>query len=65
MANSTCPKCSSNSFEMKEAKIRNSAYRLYFVQCASCGAVVGVQEFENIGALIYKLAKKMGINLNY
>ena len=64
MANTTCPKCPSTTFEMKETKVNNSSYRLLFVQCARCGAAIGVQEYHNTGALIYKLAKKMGINLD-
>ena len=42
MAISKCPKCECTRFELKEANINGSAYRMYFVQCSSCGAVVGV-----------------------
>jgi hypothetical protein len=38
--------------------------KLNFVQCASCGGVVGVTDFYNIGTLIRTLAKKMGFFLD-
>jgi len=52
MAYTTCVKCGNSSFELKETTIRGAAYRLYFVQCSSCGGAVGVQEFNNVGAMI-------------
>lgn len=51
MAHSTCPKCTSASFEVKEAEPRNSSYKLIFVQCSSCGAVVGVLPYYDAGVL--------------
>ncbi len=64
MATSRCPKCGSTFFEMEEGKIQGSKFRLLFIQCGSCGTVVGVQELFNISNLIYKLAKKLNINLD-
>lgn len=64
MAMSSCPKCSNHSFEMKENTPKDSAFKLLFVQCASCGTVVGVQEYFNVSSLIYKLAKKLGASLD-
>ena len=58
---STCVKCGSTIFETKEATPRGSNFKLIFVQCVSCGGVVGVTEFFNIGALIQTLAKKLGL----
>lgn len=52
MALSTCPKCNSTSFEVKEHEPRNSKFKLNFVQCASCGAVVGARDFYNTGAML-------------
>lgn len=63
MAISKCSKCDCTRFEMKEATVSGSAYRQYFVQCASCGAVVGVVPFYNTGALIHQMAEKLGIKL--
>lgn len=52
MALSKCGSCGHGRFEVKEVSPNNSRYRLYFVQCASCGVPVGVQEYHNIGAQI-------------
>lgn len=51
MAYSTCPKCTSTSFEVKEAEPRGSSYKLIFVQCSSCGAVVGTMPYYDAGVL--------------
>jgi len=61
---STCPKCSNTSFEVKNAEPRESEYILTFIQCSSCGAVVGVTDYLNVPALLEKLAKKLGVDLN-
>lgn len=53
MAQSTCVKCGSSSFELIEPRnINHAAYRLYFIQCSSCGGVVGVQEFNNLTTML-------------
>ena len=57
MATSTCPKCDSHTFETKEFSPNHSNFRLTAVQCASCGAVVGVLDFLNIGAELMKIGK--------
>ena len=69
MASTKCAVCGSRSFDLKHTKVSNSAFKLNFVQCSSCGAAVGVQEFENIGALldnqkrvIAAIAKKVGVS---
>jgi len=64
MAASTCPKCGNSFFETVEKEPRNSNFKLLFVQCSSCGAVVGVMDFWNIGQLIHVLAKKLGVNID-
>jgi predicted nucleic-acid-binding Zn-ribbon protein len=58
---STCVKCGNTSFEVKEVSPNGSNFKLIFVQCASCGGVVGVTEYFNIGAKIEALAKKLGL----
>lgn len=67
MATSTCVKCGSSRFELQPAEPANSRFKLYFVQCSSCGGVVGVQEFNNATAMldkqnaaIKKIAQKVG-----
>ena len=63
MAISTCVKCGGHSFEVKEKSPVGSGYKLIFIQCSSCGGVVGVTEFYNTGALLEKLAKKLGVHI--
>lgn len=60
MATSTCPKCTGTTFELKEGTVHNAHFRLMFVQCRSCGAVVGTTEFFNTAAMLQTLAKKLG-----
>jgi hypothetical protein len=61
MAMSTCVKCGGHYFEVKENSPNGSSFKLMFIQCSSCGGVVGVQEFYNTGALVQRLAKKLGV----
>lgn len=61
MATSKCGSCGSPSFEVKEHTPNHSTFRLLFVQCAKCGVVVGVNEFFNIGAMLDKIARKIGV----
>jgi transcription initiation factor IIE alpha subunit len=56
---SKCGKCSSLSFELVEQAPRGSKYKLLFVQCASCGAPVGVLEYFNSGVQIENTNKKI------
>ena len=52
MARSTCPKCSASRFEVSEQEPAHSNFKLMFVQCASCGAVVGTLDYFNIGNML-------------
>jgi predicted nucleic-acid-binding Zn-ribbon protein len=69
MATSTCPKCESTSFEMKSSvtgtrnSISGAAYVYSFVQCRSCGAVVGVVDHHHVPSLLQKIAAKLGLKL--
>ena len=36
-----------------------------FVRCQWCKTVVGVLEYYNNGSLIFKLAKKLNVNVDY
>lgn len=63
MAISTCTKCDNTQFEVKEVTPQNSNFRLYFVQCTSCGGVIGVIDFYNIGDLIHQLADELNVPL--
>jgi Fe2+ or Zn2+ uptake regulation protein len=48
---------------MKEAEPTGSKYKVMFVQCSSCGAVVGVVDYYNIPGLLEKIAAKLGFKL--
>jgi len=70
MALSSCPKCDNLSFEIQEVTPTDSLFKLNFVQCAGCGAVVGVVEYDNIGARLHKqdaairaIAEKLGVDV--
>ena len=52
MATSTCVKCGSTSFELKETILTGSPWKLYFVQCSQCGGVVTVLDDQNIGRML-------------
>lgn len=73
MSSSKCsnPNCSSQSFEIKEVKLGKSKYPYSFVQCSSCGVVVGVIDSRNLVAMlleqnkaIQKIARALNININ-
>ncbi len=63
MAVSRCPKCEEHQFEMVEKEIRNARFKMMFIQCSSCGTVVGVTDYENTPSLIHRLAKALGVRL--
>ena len=54
MAYSKCPHCGNTSFELKEVSPSQSRYKLYFVQCSSCGAPFGITEYMNTTDMLQK-----------
>ncbi len=66
MAQSKCPVCSETDFEVKETRmIRGSSLTWWFVQCAKCGAVVGVLDqvthasiLDRLGAIESRLSNR-------
>lgn len=64
MLRSKCPKCEGNRFESVIEIPDNSNFKLQFIRCWSCKTVVGTQEYYNIGTLLYKLAKKLNLDLD-
>ncbi len=56
---STCAKCGSHLFQVQQTKPSGSAFKLYFIQCSSCGVPVGVREFNNVGAMIEQLGAQI------
>lgn len=65
MATSRCPvsECGSTSFELKTFEPHGSSYKLSAIQCRTCGAIVGVMDYFNIGNLVHQLAKAFGKTL--
>ncbi len=61
MAHSTCIKCGGTRFEMVEVEPAASKYKMMFIQCSSCGGVVGVTDYYNVGTLVHKIAKAVGV----
>lgn len=51
MAFSKCGSCNSTFFEVKQAEPKDSSYKLVFVQCSSCGAVIGAMPYYDAGIL--------------
>jgi len=51
MAYSTCPKCTSTSFEIEEVSLNKLNYKMLFVQCSKCGAVVSIIPYYDPGVL--------------
>ncbi len=71
MAQSTCPKCDNTRFEVKHAEPKNSNFVLAFIQCTSCGAVVGVMDYQNVGyhlqrqnEAIKQIAQKLQVSVD-
>ena len=60
MARSKCGSCGSSSFELVDQdRIKNSNFKLTFVQCSSCGVPVGVMDYYNIGNKLEGLEKRI------
>ena len=71
MALSTCVKCGKGIFELSKNTPNKSAFWYQFIQCASCGGVVGVVDGYNIGAKLQlqdealrQIAKHVGATVN-
>jgi hypothetical protein len=64
MAISKCSKCDNTTFEMVEKdNITGANFKVMFIQCARCGAVIGVQDYYNLGAMLNTIKKHLGIPL--
>jgi hypothetical protein len=59
MAKSTCPKCEHGRFEVKVVEPDGSEYKEVFVQCSSCGGVVGVMGYLDAGVLVQNQQKEL------
>lgn len=63
MAIPRCPKCDSSRFSLEKLNVEKSEYQLLGVCCASCGAIISVQESHNTTFLLFKIAKALNIPL--
>lgn len=61
MAQSTCIKCGGHSFEAVALKVAKANFKLFAVQCSSCGGVIGLQEYMNTTAML--LAQNKALKL--
>ena len=52
MATSNCLRCQKETFELVLAEPKGAAVRMYFVQCASCGGVVGTAPFADTASML-------------
>lgn len=60
---SKCPKCDNSGFELSTESPSKANYKVTFVRCSSCGAVVGTLESQSTVNLLHKLAKKLNVSL--
>ena len=65
MAASTCSKCGNHSFEIVQNVPVGSSFKLWFVQCANCGCVVGTHEYILLSSMILDLANKLNVELTF
>jgi uncharacterized Zn finger protein len=64
MPASICPKCSTKVFEMVEKDdVKNSNFKMMFIQCANCGTVVGVTDYFNVGQMLRMIMDKLEIKI--
>ena len=47
----------------RNSKVLGSDYAIMFVQCASCGTVVGITDYYNVPSLLIKLAEGLEVSL--
>ena len=58
MASSKCPSCGNYTFELKENEPRNSNYKMFFIQCTSCGSVISATDYYSAGVFLKKQEEK-------
>jgi predicted nucleic-acid-binding Zn-ribbon protein len=52
-----CSKCENRAFKLEEINVQGSNYKLFAVQCATCGTAFGVTEYYDSGALLKEQEK--------
>lgn len=58
-----CPRsdCNGFSFRMETIEPTGSAIKVMAICCSTCGAVVGVTDYWNVGGLVKKIADRLGV----
>lgn len=56
---SKCPKCEKTKFEGVREQPLDFSHPINFIRCVACKTVVGVQEEDNIGAVLYDIKQKL------
>jgi len=50
---------------MKEVEPRGSNYKFLFIQCTSCGGVVGVVNNSHLPSMLRKIGEKLGVKMDF
>jgi hypothetical protein len=64
MATSTCIKCGGTRFELKTNDILGSNFMINFIQCSSCGGVVGAMDYFAVGVYVKAIAEHLKIKVD-
>jgi ribosomal protein S27E len=56
-------KCGGRSFEVKDAEPQGSKHKFLFVQCTSCGGVVGVINHSHLPTMLRRIGEKLGVDM--
>ena len=56
---SKCGNCGGFIFKIHAVEPHGSRFKLYFVQCSSCGVPVGITEYHNVGTMVQGLDNKI------
>ena len=59
MAASKCA-CGHGQFEMKANSPQDSTFKVMFIQCGSCGLVVGTTDYVAVGATVAEIHSSLG-----
>jgi hypothetical protein len=59
MAQSKCGFCNNTSFELKETTPLNSNFKMYFIQCNSCGHPVGTVDYRNTNVILDEVKQNL------
>jgi hypothetical protein len=55
MATSSCSKCGEHSFEQVEVTPERAQFPVRFIQCVTCGTVIGVTDSSNVLSKMHRI----------